>query len=119
LAPVVAIAALIVAVLGAAQYGQAAARHSSTVSGDVVFDTFKDVMPLVGTSAAPTVVTQTSVLPIGNYLISAKVIAAGQEHAFARADCQLRYPAGSGSIADTDNSTATIGGRNAAAEDQT
>ena len=71
------------------------------------------------TPTAPLVVAQTSVLPGGNYLISAKVVAAGRTHAFARAVCQLRYPSWSGSIATTDNSSATVGGRNAAAEDQT
>ena len=72
-----------------------------------------------GTAAAPLVVAETSVLPGGSYLISAKVVAAGQDHAFARAVCQLRYPDWTGSIATTDNSSATVGGRNAAAEDQT
>jgi hypothetical protein len=116
---VVAATALAVAVLGVAQLGQAAQRHALTDSGDVHFAPFKDVVTLTGTIDAPTVVSQTSVLAAGNYLMSAKVIAAGQLHAFARAVCQLRYPGWSGSIADTDNSSATVGGRNAAAEDQT
>jgi hypothetical protein len=115
----VALAALAVAVLGVAGMGGAATHRSSSASGDLFFDTFKDVMPLTGTAAAPLVVAETSVLPGGSYLISAKVVAAGQDHAFARAVCQLRYPDWTGSIATTDNSSATVGGRNAAAEDQT
>src|SRR3954451_17168636 len=95
----VALAALVVAALGIAQLGGAATHRSSSASGDLFFDAFKDVVPLTGTIAAPTLVTETSVLPGGSYLISAKVVAAGRLHAFARVVCQLRYPDWTGSIA--------------------
>jgi hypothetical protein len=99
--------------------GPAASARASTASGDVYFDAFKDVDTLTGSPSSPTVVTSTSVLAAGNYLITAKVIAAGRERSFARAVCQLRYPGWSGSIATTDQSAATVGTRNGAAEDQT
>jgi hypothetical protein len=115
----VATSALALAVLGIAQLGQAAPRSTKTVSGDVTFDAFKDVVSLTGTLVAPTLVAETSVLAPGSYTLSAKVIAAGRRGAFARAVCQLRYPGWSGSLADTDQASATVGFRNGAAEDQT
>src|SRR3954452_8681021 len=113
----VALAALAVAALGVVQLGGAATHRSSTASGDLFFDAFKDITPLTGTLAAPLVVAQTSVLPGGSYLISSKVVAAGRVHAFARTVCQIRYPDWTGSLATTDNASATVGGRAAAAED--
>jgi hypothetical protein len=103
----------------ASTHAPASSARALTDSGDVHFDAFKDVDTLTGSPSSPTVVAETSVLPVGSYLVHAKVIAAGRDHAFARAVCQLRYPGWSGSIADTDQAAATVGTRNGAAEDQT
>jgi hypothetical protein len=114
-------AAVAVAVLGATQLGWAsgtARKTTLTPAGNVAFATFKDILVVTGTPAAPTVVAATSSLDQGAYVIEAKVIAFGG-HSFARVVCQLRYPGWSGSIATTDQSAATVGSRAGAAEDQT
>jgi hypothetical protein len=118
LALALAAAALAVALVGAAAAGHAAVRHTLS-TGDLVFDQFGDVDTLAGTPSAPTVVVSTSSLAPGNYEIAAKVTAAGRANAFARAVCELRYPGWSGSIATTDMSSATVGEKKGAAEDQT
>src|SRR5258706_4722473 len=115
---VVAATALAVAVLGVAQLGQAASRHILTDSGDVHFAPFKDVVTLAGTSGAPTVVAQTSVLPAGNYLMSAKLIAAGQARRVPPGVCQLRYSGRAGFFRGTDTRSATPAGRHHAPEEQ-
>jgi hypothetical protein len=102
---------------GATEFGWA--RSSSvTPSGDVYIDTFKDIEAISGTPAAPTFITQTSTLAPGSYLMQAKIVAFGAR-SFARVVCQLRYPGWTGSIATTDQSSATVGSSHGSAEDQT
>ena len=119
--------AFAVTILGVTQLGWASGRSPQsgavrkttlTPGGDVAFDTFKDIEPVTGSSASPTLVTSTSSLDPGSYVMQAKVIAFGGR-SFARVACQLRYPGWSGSIATTDQSAATVGVRPGAAEDQT